>query len=111
MTCACGATLQQNHILNCGYFTKMWQAVGNEEDIPVAEVKSYITNIDFKQEDTNECQQEVNWFQEVVTTINSKIVTMFITGKDMNSLQNDPVEYIRQQYDFTETLFLPKNTV
>lgn len=39
------------------------------------------------------------------------IPIMFISEKDMNSFQTDPIEYIRQQYDFTETLFAPKNNV
>ena len=39
------------------------------------------------------------------------IPIMFITEKDMTSFTNDPVEYIRNLYDFTETLFQPKNTV
>ena len=37
------------------------------------------------------------------------IPIMFITQKDMSTFQNDPIEYIRNQYDFTETLFQPKN--
>jgi importin-7 len=39
------------------------------------------------------------------------IPIMFITEKDMSTFANDPVEYIRNLYDFTETLFQPKNTV
>lgn len=39
------------------------------------------------------------------------IPIMFITEKDMTTFTNDPVEYIRNLYDFTETLFQPKNTV
>ena len=33
------------------------------------------------------------------------IPIMFITQKDMTTFNNDPIEYIRNQYDFTETLF------
>jgi hypothetical protein len=33
------------------------------------------------------------------------IPIMFVTQKDMNTFNNDPIEYIRNQYDFTETLF------
>jgi hypothetical protein len=39
------------------------------------------------------------------------IPIMFITQKDVSTFQNDPIEYIRNQYDFTETLFQPKNQV
>lgn len=39
------------------------------------------------------------------------IPIMFITEKDMSTFNNDPIEYIRNQYDFTETLFQPKNQV
>jgi hypothetical protein len=37
------------------------------------------------------------------------IPIMFVSQKDINMFNNDPVEYIRSQYDFTETLFQPKN--
>jgi hypothetical protein len=33
------------------------------------------------------------------------IPIMFITERDMNTFESDPIEYIRNQYDFTETLF------
>ena len=36
---------------------------------------------------------------------------LFITHKDLQAFENDPIEYIRQQYDFTETMFQPKNQV
>lgn len=36
---------------------------------------------------------------------------MYITERDINTLNDDPIEFIRNQYDFTETLFLPKNCV
>ena len=39
------------------------------------------------------------------------IPIMFVSQKDINMFNNDPVEYIRSQYDFTETLFQPKNQV
>jgi hypothetical protein len=37
------------------------------------------------------------------------IPIMFVTQKDMETFENDGVEYIRNIYDFTETLFQPKN--
>lgn len=36
---------------------------------------------------------------------------MLVTHKDVTLFTDDPVEYIRKQYDFTETLFMPKNTI
>ena len=36
---------------------------------------------------------------------------LFITEKDIETFSTDPIEYIRNQYDFTETLFQPKNQV
>lgn len=36
---------------------------------------------------------------------------MFITHKDITLYKDDPIEYIRKQNDFSETLFSPKNTV
>jgi hypothetical protein len=33
---------------------------------------------------------------------------MLVTHKDVTLFNEDPVEYIRKQYDFTETLFMPK---
>ena len=36
---------------------------------------------------------------------------LFISHKDLQQYENDPVEYIRAQYDFTETMFQPKNQV
>ena len=36
---------------------------------------------------------------------------LFITHKDLQQYENDPIEYIRAQYDFTETMFHPKNQV
>jgi importin-7 len=36
---------------------------------------------------------------------------MLVTHKDVTLFQEDPIEYIRKQLDFTETLFMPKNTV
>jgi len=36
---------------------------------------------------------------------------MLITHKDATLFKDDPIEYIRKQQDFTETLFMPKNTV
>jgi hypothetical protein len=37
------------------------------------------------------------------------IPIMLVTQKDLETFENDPMEYIRVQYDFTETLFAPKN--
>jgi len=37
------------------------------------------------------------------------IPIMYITEKDVETFTSDPVEFIRNQYDFTETLFQPKN--
>ena len=34
---------------------------------------------------------------------------MLITHKDVSLFKEDPIEYIRKQNDFTETLFAPKN--
>lgn len=34
---------------------------------------------------------------------------MMITHKDISLFKEDPIEYVRKQYDFTETLFAPKN--
>ena len=39
------------------------------------------------------------------------IPIMLITQKDATLFHDDPIEYIRKQQDFTETLFMPKNTV
>jgi hypothetical protein len=39
------------------------------------------------------------------------IPIMMITHKDVTLFKEDPIEYIRKQNDFTETLFSPKNTV
>ena len=36
---------------------------------------------------------------------------MLVTHKDVMLFDEDPIEYIRKQLDFTETLFMPKNTV
>ena len=36
---------------------------------------------------------------------------MLITHKDVTLFKEDPIEYIRKQNDFTETLFAPKNNV
>lgn len=39
------------------------------------------------------------------------IPIMFITQHDVETFDNDPIEYIRNLFDFTETLFQPKNQV
>jgi hypothetical protein len=36
---------------------------------------------------------------------------MLITHKDVTLFKDDPIEFVRKQNDFTETLFSPKNTV
>lgn len=36
---------------------------------------------------------------------------LYVTEQDMNTFNNDPIEFIRNQYDFTETLFQPKSVV
>lgn len=36
---------------------------------------------------------------------------LYVTEQDLETFTNDPIEYIRNQYDFTETLFQPKNQV
>jgi hypothetical protein len=36
---------------------------------------------------------------------------MLVTHRDATLFHEDPIEYIRKQQDFTETLFMPKNTV
>ena len=36
---------------------------------------------------------------------------MYITHKDVTLYKEDPIEFVRKQNDFTETLFSPKNTV
>jgi len=36
---------------------------------------------------------------------------LFITERDITMFETEPIEYIRCQYDFTETLFQPKNQV
>ena len=35
---------------------------------------------------------------------------MLLTHKDVTLFKEDPIEYVRKQFDFTETLFAPKNT-
>ena len=35
---------------------------------------------------------------------------MLITHRDVTLFKEDPIEYVRKQNDFTETLFAPKNT-
>lgn len=39
------------------------------------------------------------------------IPIMMATHRDVTLFNEDPIEYIRKQEDFTETLFMPKNTV
>jgi len=39
------------------------------------------------------------------------IPTMKITQRDEELLLTDPIEFIRKQEDFTETLFMPRNTI
>ena len=39
------------------------------------------------------------------------IPIMFVSEKDMDQFQHDPAEFIRNQFDFHETLFQPKNQV
>lgn len=39
------------------------------------------------------------------------IPLMLITHKDVSLFKDDPIEYIRKQFDFTETLYAPKNAV
>lgn len=39
------------------------------------------------------------------------IPIMLVTHKDVTLYKEDPIEFIRKQLDFTETLFSPKNTV
>lgn len=46
-----------------------------------------------------------NLIYEVVIPI------MKVTHKDVVLFRDDPIEYVRKQMDFTETLFAPKNTV
>jgi len=36
---------------------------------------------------------------------------LYVTEQDITTFESDPIEYIRNQYDFTETLFHPKNVV
>ena len=33
------------------------------------------------------------------------------THRDVNLFQDDPIEYIRKQEDFSETLYMSRNTV
>lgn len=35
---------------------------------------------------------------------------MLVTHRDVTIFSEDPIEYIRKQTDFTETLYQPKNT-
>lgn len=37
------------------------------------------------------------------------IPIMYITEHDVNTFETDPIEYIRDLNQFTETLFQPKN--
>lgn len=39
------------------------------------------------------------------------VPTLYITQRDITGFTNDPIEYIRNQYDFTETLFQPRNQI
>ena len=39
------------------------------------------------------------------------IPIMYVTEKDVESFESDAVEFIRNQYDFCETLFQPKNQI
>ena len=39
------------------------------------------------------------------------IPIMLTTKKDISLFSEDPIEYIRKQVDFTETLYMPQNTV
>ena len=36
---------------------------------------------------------------------NTIVPIMLITEKDLAQFESDPIEFIRNQYDFTETLF------
>jgi len=36
---------------------------------------------------------------------------LYVTLQDMETFENDPIEFIRNQYDFTETLYQSKNQV
>lgn len=36
---------------------------------------------------------------------------MLLSSKDINLYQEDSIEFIRRQQDFSETLFSPKNTI
>lgn len=36
---------------------------------------------------------------------------LYVTEQDLTTFHNDPIEFIRNQYDFTETLFQPKNVI
>jgi len=36
---------------------------------------------------------------------------MFVTAKDIEIFEVDPVEYVRGFYDFSEMVFLPRNQV
>jgi hypothetical protein len=38
------------------------------------------------------------------------IPIMMATERDISLFTEDPIEYIRKQEDFTETLYMPKNT-
>jgi len=39
------------------------------------------------------------------------IPILFVTQRDLTKFETEPVEFIRSQYDFTETLFQPKNQI
>ena len=39
------------------------------------------------------------------------IPIMMLSEKDVNLFKDDPIEYIRKQLDFTESLFSAKNTI
>ena len=39
------------------------------------------------------------------------IPLMLVTHKDVTLFDEDPIEYIRKQTDFVETLYMPKNTI
>jgi hypothetical protein len=36
---------------------------------------------------------------------------MMVSERDIQLFSEDPIEFIRKQEDFTETLYMPKNTV
>ena len=70
-------------------FAIKFTSASTKQQITMDEIKPYVEDI----------------LQNIVVPI------MFISEQDVESFTNEPIEYIRSQYDFTETMLQPRNQV